>query len=86
MPLIDGGPGRGVDHNPYGHRGYEGPDRDDHNARIRGDEKLRIEWSRIKAQVFRLSNGVILTAHSEIEAGAYRNKGATLVDTVYKDD
>lgn len=84
MPLIDGA--RGVDHNPYGYRGYEGPDRDERNARIKPDEKQRLEWQTIKFQTFRLSNGVILHARSEVEAGAYRNKGATLVDTVYRDD
>lgn len=84
QPLIDGA--RGIDHNPYGYRGYAGPDKDEHNARIKGDEKQRIEWDQIKVQVFRLQNGVILQAHSEVEAGAYRNKGAVLVDTVYKDD
>lgn len=84
LPLIDGG--QGVNHTPYGYRGYDGPTRDDHGTKIKGDDLQRIEWNLIKVQVFRLQNGVILQAHTEIEAGAYRNKGAVLVDTVYRDD
>jgi hypothetical protein len=75
-----------VDHSSYGYKGYDGPDRGFNGEVIKPDEQLRQEWLNIKVQTFRLNNGVILHAKNEIEAGAYRSKGATLVDTVYRDD
>lgn len=68
-------------------RPYEGPQVDPTSGHpLRADAKRRIMWENIKFQVFRLSNGTILQARSEIEAGAYENKGAELVDTVYYDE
>ena len=41
---------------------------------------LAQEWADGYRQVFRLPNGAVLVARDEIEAGAYANKGAELVD------
>lgn len=41
-----------------------------------------VDWSHRK-EVYRLDNGAILIAKSEVEAGAYANKGAKHVDTIY---
>lgn len=80
-------------------RPYQGPQVDPVTGfPLREDAKRRIMWEglrddygnwivpAIKVQVFRLSNGTILQARSEIEAGAYLNKGAELVDTIYHDE
>lgn len=59
---------------------------DQYGRPMKKDEIRRMQWESIRTQTFRLPNGVILHARSEIEAGAYENNGAVIVDTIYKDD
>lgn len=40
-------------------------------------------WERGKKEVYLLENGATLIARSEVEAGAYANKGGKLVDVIY---
>jgi plastocyanin len=40
-----------------------------------------VDWSHRK-EVYRLDNGAVLIAKSEIEAAAYANKGAVLSDVI----
>jgi hypothetical protein len=54
---------------------FDGPNLDETDA---GNE---VDW-RHRKEVYRLDNGAVLIAGSEIEAAAYVNKGAELVDVI----